>query len=573
MSFISATTLQALSMGAEIAKNLPAVNDIVTQETDLIQNAIYSTISTTATSVTVPATTPMTNATTPVVATTGTVTATIPQVTTATVETATNTGVLTFTSNHNLLEGAVITLSGWSPDHWNGNYAIKILSSTQVIIQFPIIYIPVAPRVLGKVTYSLPLSPVGLIGFTAAHRLTNNETVTLSNWQPTEWNGSYPVTVVDDTHIDIPFQTARNQAAGYGDITTPITNKVAGTRITPAAGLITFTTAHGMADNTQLTLTNWLPLGWNGTYSVSVINATTISIPFVGVPPGAPTSIGDLTVPTQQVIGLNFIDTLNVEMSFAKPHRLKAGDKVLSQGWNIVSFNGLLPVTAIYDPYVIRVKLPYNAGAPEGYGTITLPIQPVVGLEVVPVTGTVVFDTPHVIQKNDVIVLSGWQLSQWNGTYTVTDASDSSRITFAFGVTAPTGVAQYIGTISLKTPRVVSATNQNLSATTNTLTGTINFTTPVYLDRGGTIILSGWSVGWDNTYTVTSNTAKSLSFNFLEPAQKFYNVWQGNPNTPNYAVYSNYMNSVINTISSAGYTITRKKNTATGTTFVWEVSW
>lgn len=575
MSLISATTMQALSQGAAIAKRLPAVNDIVTAELDGIQSAIIGTITTAATNVTVPSGTPMTNTSVPKLDTVSTVTVNLPQVVTATVEAGTNTGILTFSAPHKLSGKAVITLSGWDPPLWDRDYEVEILSDTQLLIQFPISYIPINPTVLGKVDYNLPLSPVGLIEFESPHKLLNRDLISLNGWQPTDWDGNYFVTVINDTTISVPFQQEKSNPSRYGDVTIEINNKVAKVELLPSEGIITFLTPHGMANNADITLTQWLPIAWNGIYLANVIDSKTISISFTGDAPGTPTSIGDIITPTLQVTAVNLLDPVTAELTFASPHRLVAGSQLLSEGWDVAGFNGFLTVSAIYDPYIIRVQLPTTVTPPAVLGTVTLYLPAIIGLDVVPVRGRIWFDSPHSFSLGDVIELTGWLLYQWNGTFTIIDVSEPNKIIFAFGANAPTSTAQTIGSIFLLKPRVVNAINQNLAVTTNStnLTATITFNAPIYLVPGSTVNLVGWSVGWNNTYTVTGTTANSLTFNLLEPAQQFYNVWQGGPNTFNYLVYTNYMNSVINSVTASGYKIIRKKNTDTGTTFVWEVSW
>ena len=72
--------------------------------------------------------------------------------------------------------------------------------------------------------------------------------------------------------------------------------------IVSLTGTITFSAAHNLSNGNTITISNATPSGWNGTWVVTTLNATQISITFVSAPSGSYTS-GAVTTATTTASG------------------------------------------------------------------------------------------------------------------------------------------------------------------------------------------------------------------------------------------------------------------------------
>lgn len=187
------------------------------------------------------------------------------------------TGTLLFQSTPiNLYNGAVVSLSGFTPSGWNGKFPVTQLT------------LPTVSSALINTAFTL-----GTIVFSSAHNLATGAIVTLTGFVSTGWNATFTATVVNSTTITIPFTAAPTIALPS------ITNgNAVGTTCT-----LTFATPHGLSTGQYITLFNMNPAGWNGQWQVTVTNSTQVTFTNPGSPSNATSPYGTAVVSNATTLG------------------------------------------------------------------------------------------------------------------------------------------------------------------------------------------------------------------------------------------------------------------------------
>ena len=183
-------------------------------------------------------------------------------------------GTLLFaTSPTTLYQGAVISLTGFTPSGWNGKFAVTI---------------PTLPTV----TSAISSLTTGTIIFGSSHGLVSNSIITLTGFTSLGWNATYTATVVNATTITIPF------------IAPPLTNLPAVTSATAAGttGTITYSVAHGLVTGQSIITAYFTGSGWNGTFVVTVTSSTVVTIT-VASGTATATGIGSSALASASILG------------------------------------------------------------------------------------------------------------------------------------------------------------------------------------------------------------------------------------------------------------------------------
>lgn len=450
-------------------------------------------------------------------------------------------------------------------------------STTMTAVEGPLSASPPSPfvgdiEVVGSST-PLPDGRVGTINFVSDHELTTGDTVDLSDWEPVEWNDSFTATVVDSDTITIPFVTppATTVPSSVGSITTPVVASVSTTSVREAYGTLTFLTDHGLETGANIQLRGFTPSLWNGTYEVTEISSTELTIDFAGTPPTSLLAIGFIEI-VLPAISSGILTGSSGEITFAEPHGLTTGMTATLTGWDPPEWNGTYTIT-VFSPFVIIISfVALPATSATTIGTVEITPPDVYDAIPTPPSGTINFSVDHGLVVDKEIILSDWSATEWNGTYAVKEVPSSTSLIIHFVYpNQPAGTASVVGSIDRILPSPFFSLVTGSTATSSNGIGTIAFTSPHGLSTGQQIILSNFTVaGWDGTYTITVTSSTEFTISFLEQSESYYQVWQG---TATDTAKKNYMNTVIEEFENAGYTIERIPNTITGTTFLWRVSW
>jgi len=228
----------------------------------------------------------------------------------------------------------------------------------------------------------------------------------------------------------------------------------------------------------------------------------------------------------------------------------KSISTAISNGLNYATSGGTSTMTNVLGP-----------GKSTTTGNVSIILPKVATASAVDTVGYITFVSKHHLLTGASILLSAWFSPNWNGTYVVKRISDT-EVSINFSELAPTETTT-IGSV-IAVPATAS------SAENTGYVGTVNFTSNPYLAVGAQIELSNWSPSaWNGSYSITKSTSSSVDISFLETAQNYYSVWMGKSD----AYLSSQMNGVINNFVKAGYKISRIVNPATGSTFLWHITW
>lgn len=126
----------------------------------------------------------------------------------------------------------------------------------------------------------------------AAHRLTTGDSVVLSGYTPIEYNGTHVVTVIDADTYTFPLVTDPGATTVVG--TTSILISEANASLTWAIDTATVVTAtpNVFITGDSATVAGVTPAGYNGTYSITVVDASTFTYPLAVDPTGPSTVHG-----------------------------------------------------------------------------------------------------------------------------------------------------------------------------------------------------------------------------------------------------------------------------------------
>jgi hypothetical protein len=213
----------------------------------------------------------------------------------------TNTGtgaLVTTASAHNLYTGNVVTITGATPSAYNGTWAITRQSATT--FTYALTTNPGGnATVVG--TYSVAAQTITYLSHngtqanvttTIAHGLYTGNQITVAGSTPSEYNGTFNITVLNDTQFT------------YVMASSPATDAtVIGTYIVPAqtistnvqTGIVAKLTTpvnHDLVTGDQVIISGCIPTAYNGTYNIIKISNTEFSYIMASAPITGATTIG-----------------------------------------------------------------------------------------------------------------------------------------------------------------------------------------------------------------------------------------------------------------------------------------
>jgi len=424
------------------------------------------------------------------------------------------TATLTTALAHGLSTGATVSITGATPSGFNGVYTITVTSAT--VFTYKPIAVPAGnATVVGvyAIGITTPINSLMNYAGTSTQDLFAAAGTTI-------YDVSGPVAVASHTisndklqHINITtagghFLVACNgqDATTFYNGTEWINNASTETpqimqTITRVGTLATVTTAsaHGLVTGNQIVIVGVTPAAYNGTFKVTVLNATQFTYVMASTPASNATANG-----TAYAITSITNTGTGALVTTAAAHNLYTGNIVVVTGATPAAYNGTYAITK-QSATTFTYALTTNPG---GDATVvgTYSVTPVTMSTIsnVGTTANVTTATAHGLLTGNQITVSSCTPADYNGTFIITRLNDTQ---FSYVMaTTPVTVATTVGTY------VIVA--QTIS--TNVQTGIIaKVTTPVNHDlvTGDVVTVSGCvPVAYNGTYNVIVISATQFSY-------------------------------------------------------------
>ena len=362
---------------------------------------------------------------------------------------ATGTATLTTSAPHGIANGQRVVISDASALGYKGTYLATVPDSTH--ITYSLASSPGAYPFVATIAAATWSSGLATITTSAAHGLSTGYSVAISSAAPTGWNGTYVVTVIDDTHFSYALATNPGAWTSGGQVSHPLSwiNTASW-----SGGIVTITTAgsHKLTTNQYATMSGIYPSAYNGTYRVTVIDDTHFSYALSNpaTNPGFYVSGGTVAMAgmTSTVMAAS---ATNIASAFwssggtglavittAAAHGLTSGQTVHVGGVTSAgpaTYNGTHMVTVFSTTsfYYIHATDPgaYVAG---GVAAIAAPavatINSATWSSASGGTATVGTAAAHGLATGQLVAIAGVSPTGYNGTYTI-NVVDATHFSFA----------------------------------------------------------------------------------------------------------------------------------------------
>ncbi|MBF0179030.1 MAG: hypothetical protein HQM03_03270, partial [Magnetococcales bacterium] len=294
-------------------------------------------------------------------------------------------------ASHGYAVGDAVTIAGASPSGYNGNVTVL---SVPTVNTFTYAASQMA-NASGTITATKGSTTV-TVTTAAAHGYSTNDTVTINNASPTDYNGSYVISVTGATTFTYATATALPPQTGTG--------------ITAAKGVSNQATAvvtgHGFATNDLVTISGATPNDYNGTYAIIKINDDSfIYIMTTSPTPGSGTITARLATPTA--------------FATLTGHGYATGDTITISGATPTAYNGSFSVTVLDADH-----FKYTLGSsPQQAASGTL----IAGKSSITARATAV---AHGFVSGASITIAGATPAAFNGTFDIT-VTDADHFTYS----------------------------------------------------------------------------------------------------------------------------------------------
>jgi hypothetical protein len=213
----------------------------------------------------------------------------------------TNTGtgaLVTTASAHNLYTGNIITVTGATPSAYNGTWAITRQSATT--FTYALTTNPGGDATTVG-TYSVAAQTISYLSHngttanvttTAAHGLYTGNQIIVAGSTPSEYNGTFIITVLNDTQFTyIMASSPATDATVIGTYTVPA--QTISTNVqTGIVAKLTTPVNHDLVTGDQVIISGCIPTAYNGTYNIIRISATEFSYIMASAPITSATTVG-----------------------------------------------------------------------------------------------------------------------------------------------------------------------------------------------------------------------------------------------------------------------------------------
>ena len=424
------------------------------------------------------------------------------------------TATLTTAVAHGLSTGATVSITGATPAGFNGVYTITVTSST--VFTYKPIAVPAGnATVVGvyAIGITTPINSLMNYAGTSTQDLFAAAGTTI-------YDVSGPVAVASHTITNDKMQTVQITTAGghflvacngqdattFYNGTEWINNAATETAqqvnsITNVGTLATATTnvAHGLVTGNQIVISGVTPAAYNGTFKVTVLNATQFTYVMASTPASSATANGT----AYAITSITNVGT-GALVTTAADHNLYTGNVIVVTGATPSDYNGTYTITkqsATTFTYALTTNPGGNATV---VGTYSVTAQTISALSHNGTSASATTSVAHGLITGNQITVSGCTPADYNGTFIITKINDTqfSYVMATTPVTDATSIGSYV---------VVAQT-----ISSNVQTGIIaKLTTPVNHDlvTGDVVIISGCTpAAYNGTYNVIVISATQFSY-------------------------------------------------------------
>lgn len=355
------------------------------------------------------------------------------------------TASITTSAPHGIANGQRIVVSDTSPLGYKGTYTATVTDTTH--FTYPLATDPGAYPYAATVATAAWSGSVATITTSAAHGLSTGLSVNVSNVSPSAWNGTYVVTVIDATHFSYTLASNPGAYVSGGQVSYPLSwvNTASW-----SSGIVTMETAaaHNLTSGQYVTVSGILPSGYNGTYRVTVADATHFTYPLSNpaTNPGAYVSGGLVAVAgitstvmpgaTTNIAATTWSTFGTVTVTTAAAHGLSIGQTVYVGGVTPAGYNGVYAVTSVPSSTSFAFALA-NAGLAAGTGglvAIAAPTSATISTAAWSSTGggtaTLATAAAHGFTNGQIVNISGVSPGGYNGAYAIT-VIDATHFSYA----------------------------------------------------------------------------------------------------------------------------------------------
>lgn len=209
------------------------------------------------------------------------------------------TGALVTTSSaHNLFTGNTVIVTGAVPSTYNGTYKITKISATE--FAYALTSNP-GSNATTVGSYSVPafapnsitnLGSLATVTTLAAHGLITGNQVTVSGCTPSDYNGTFIITVTSPTTFTYTMVTTPPTVATTVGTYVVTTQTISTNVQTGLVAKLTTPVNHDLQSGDVVTISGAIPSQYNGTYIISVASPTTFTYVMAASPVSAATTTG-----------------------------------------------------------------------------------------------------------------------------------------------------------------------------------------------------------------------------------------------------------------------------------------
>jgi subtilisin-like proprotein convertase family protein len=418
---------------------------------------------------------------------------------------------VTTTTPETFAVGDVVVIAGASQAAFNGTFTITdVLSPTQFKFASGVVGNGTGSIVTFRYATATPsAAPVASLsgdGTTATvvtstpHGFVPGDQIVIDGAANAGFNNRFVITTVAN-----PFTfTFANNTAGADPSTTTVTYRfsiVTGvSALSNSGSTVTVQTAvnHGFVTNNLVTMVGATQAAYNGTFPVTVIDATTFKYTVLGSPvtPATGSLLAFLApydnLPYRTALG-NFMDSDGDSVTKEDVYR----DPLLRRdAGDVYAVPAPLEGGPFQLPYDDKHSLPLIIPGPRVAPPTTYTPNPILSVRSVTLSGTtatVTTASAHGLNPGDLVHVNGSSQDAFNGDFTVTAVVDANTFTYSL--------------VGL-TPSLVS------SLSGNGTTATVTTSTPNGFKAGDLVVINGATpAAFNGTFVVTS-TVDQYTFTF-----------------------------------------------------------
>jgi hypothetical protein len=348
------------------------------------------------------------------------------------------TATITTSAPHGITNGQRVVVSDTSPLGYKGTYTATVPVGDATHFTYPIASNPGAYPYVATVAAAAWAGGTATVTTSAAHGLSTGASVSVSNVAPSAWNGNYTVTVIDATRFSYSLATNPGTYVSGGQVSYP---QSLVSSASWSGGVVTMTTAaaHNLVSNQYVTITGILPSAYNGTYRVTVTDAThfTYALTDPATNPGAYVSgglvaVAGITSTVMAGTATNITATTwstagTVTANTAAAHGLAIGQTVYVSGVTPTGYNGTYAVTSVPSSTRFTYALA-NAGLAAGtaFGVVAVAapasatISSAAWSSTNGGTATLATSAAHGFTNGQIVNIGGISPGGYNGAYAIT---------------------------------------------------------------------------------------------------------------------------------------------------------